>query len=871
MTLTSATEATAKSLPQFSVAASQPITSARYKLPPLFQLDPRKLRYRFRRDNIKFGDLESAITAAASDALTYESAWPRQVPSSILALSTDLNHLPDEVTVPKFPPHILEMVEEESQPRLSTRKTLHSTRDKLKESQQTPPTASIEPLTASTAIAYFAKCHHRGEMKNGYFNIVPSVLYDPYNVIQVDRQHANPVHYVISSVGVLFVDPEGFSEQHSLGEWQRQAVLFRALRQLPLFRFFILRRALLNWYHNTHYARLERFKQHLALALLRAAPTYSPALLLVQRALGQIMELKLVIDLESKTLPLVLKTLNSAQYSIMVEDRHSMHTIFAALFSSVAAAASNLLNAFREAQEELHKFHCVTWTRESLYLQRIWKEEREANLRDAGARLSFLGNLLCLVDQLVHSHSICIVKDRVRVFLRALLALKPAPVRESALLSPTLSARFRLDLCFRDEKLSTEPTTETFQNFLLSSVNSIAQTLISQSLYADGAYGDLSRMLAGSESPVQSQVQSQNASPFSLNSVPISSVASTDAARESKGPSETPSELQLQPLGQPVASGRALSRPFLYHKFEELMQHSRSTGLLVEGFGFQGSYTRLRKSDLLAALDEDPEYRRLMSSIEESLKEACADAQSFLDSVAWLESVHEECRTLLQDEGAARERFSKLAPNEIETTFNEIRQWIDQVSSINEVYYGALGIFHVDCVRLQDELLSALNSIFSNLVTFVNTHVTRLAFEFTAQLATTTDQLVGLKSTDFTQFAHLVQLYHGAKQKMQQFKQEFDYIQGTLDVLRISGRRMHVSELSLELTAAANAQAATLKSANKPANAARGAAEGSETNEEESLEARVKNVWESFILIIQQAADYIAANMPEAPLSPFFN
>lgn len=855
-TIETSTELTAKSVPEFPVAASKSIAATTLHK-QLFQIDPRKLRYRFRRDGIKIGDLENALSAAASDALTYESAWPRQVPASILALSTDLNHLPDEVTAPKFPPHILELVEEEpSSQRLSTTKTPRSTRSKGKQ-QTTTPRATIEPLTASTAIAYFAKCHHRGEMKNGYFNIVPGVLYDPYNIIQVDRQHANPVHYVISSVGVLYVDPDGSSEQHSLGEWQRQAVLFRALRQLPLFRFFILRRALLNWYHNAHYFRLERFAKHLSLALLRAAPTYSPALLLVQRALSQIIDLKLVIGLESKALPLVLKSLQSAQYAIVVEDRHAIQTIYASLFSSVAGAASALLTAFRSAQDELHKFHCVTWTHESLYLQRIWKEEREANLRDAGARLGHLGNLLCLVDQLLHSHAICIVKQRVRVFLRELLALKPAPVHESALLSPVLSARFRLDLCFGgDGKLSTAPTTAAFQNFLLSCVHSIAQTLVSQTLYSDGGYGDLSKIFAGADVQTPANVQpspENNASPLSLNSA-SAALSLLDSAD---------SEQQTLPLG----TGRALSRPFLYHKFEELMEHSRATGLLVEGLGFQGSYTPLRKSDLIAALDADPEYRQLVGSIEQSLKEACDDAQNFLNSVSWLEAVHDECGTLLRDEAAARERYAKLQPNEIEAMFNDIRQWIDQVSSINEVYHGALGIFHIDCVGLQDELLAALNAIFGDLVTFVNTHVTRLAFEFSAQLAATTDQLVGLKSTDFTQFAQLVHLYHTAKQKMQQFKQEFDYIQGTLDVLRISGRRMHLSELELNLTAAANAQAAALRSSQHQKRAGAGAGGradgGSETGEEESLESRVKNVWESFILIIQQAADYISANMPE--------
>lgn len=81
------------------------------------------------------------------------------------------------------------------------------------------------------------------------------------------------------------------------------------------------------------------------------------------------------------------------------------------------------------------------------------------------------------------------------------------------------------------------------------------------------------------------------------------------------------------------------------------------------------------------------------------------------------------------------------------------------------------------------------------------------------------------------------------KQKMTEYKQQCDYVEGTLDVLRISGRRQ-VAEVPI---------------------AARSARDGSAraAGLSETLETRMKNIWESFILTLQHAAEFITTNLPQ--------
>ena len=49
-------------------------------------------------------------------------------------------------------------------------------------------------------------------------------------------------HYVFSTFGVLHVYPDQPSENMTLAEWQREAVLFKAVSVIPFFKMFLLRK-----------------------------------------------------------------------------------------------------------------------------------------------------------------------------------------------------------------------------------------------------------------------------------------------------------------------------------------------------------------------------------------------------------------------------------------------------------------------------------------------------------------------------------------------------------------------------------------------------------------------------------------------------
>ena len=57
----------------------------------------------------------------------------------------------------------------------------------------------------------------------------------------------NPEHYVFSSFGVLHVYPDQPAESMTLAQWQRAAVLWKAVASIPFFKYFLVRKAFKWW------------------------------------------------------------------------------------------------------------------------------------------------------------------------------------------------------------------------------------------------------------------------------------------------------------------------------------------------------------------------------------------------------------------------------------------------------------------------------------------------------------------------------------------------------------------------------------------------------------------------------------------------
>ncbi len=100
---------------------------------------------------------------------------------------------------------------------------------------------------------------------------------------------------------------------------------------------------------------------------------------------------------------------------------------------------------------------------------------------------------------------------------------------------------------------------------------------------------------------------------------------------------------------------------------------------------------------------------------------------------------------------------------------------------------------------------------------------------------------------------------------MPEYKQQCDYVEGTLDVLRISGRRQATEMAPSGSEAESKKPSDMSKKRQSVASIKAGGRDGDEAPKgaSETLETRIKNIWESFILTLQHSAEFITTNLSQ--------
>lgn len=83
-----------------------------------------------------------------------------------------------------------------------------------------------------------------------YLNFGNSVPWDPYHLVVVPKIKKNPTHTVATKFGFLHIYPTGESEHQSFTSWCRDSALFRVVREIPMFRYYLYRKMIRQWRNN---------------------------------------------------------------------------------------------------------------------------------------------------------------------------------------------------------------------------------------------------------------------------------------------------------------------------------------------------------------------------------------------------------------------------------------------------------------------------------------------------------------------------------------------------------------------------------------------------------------------------------------------
>ncbi|XP_070211333.1 dynein heavy chain domain-containing protein 1-like isoform X3 [Littorina saxatilis] len=776
----------------------------------------------FAPKGLTFGDLRQSMGSVAYEMAARESIWNSCLGTTALALSTDI---PEEPRGPL-------QTEDVDMEKLTTRNVRRARPTPRKEQG-----VEIPLMTGREAVQYFAGCNHNGKIKSFYFNLSQSRHFAPYDIISVPKAKVNPEHYVFSSFGVLHVYPDQSAESMTLAQWQRNAVLWKAISAIPFFKNFLVKKAYKRWRSNKLYLDYQRHLLQVTDNLLHCVPAFGAGLLQISRLLKELITVQFLPFETDKTYQLA-EYENNVNYKNIQAER-ILEKFFNYCKLVVDTTAEESFKKLKYCEDQVKKK--TYFTKDSLHLQKLKKEERERNLLKAQTETGRLGNYVKLVDQMIVEHLFHITKTQVLSFTQSVLALGPSAPRDGL---------FKANLVFnKQDVLCLSPSKEKFQRTLSSTLRGIPAVLCSRAMAMDGSTADL----PGKESPQESSRDPKMSASQSLTDLKSVSASQLSSSRkhDSVTATVTTSESQVwdmaadssmvdmdTSLSVAQTSGRVADEnfpvPFLPHittptkedddlgvATPDLVLTSRyNKGLAVEGEGFMGQYAPLSHASLEDKLAMDAEYQVAQKVQQDYMQTAFKEIDTYCQYNHWLNEIHVYCRRW--NDKSVKE-FRGAAAFTIEQKLTELRQWSEKVRNFDRNFISENGMFFVDCSAIHEGLLPRLNDIYQELITFVADEAKNLAANFVDEMKVIAKNMKD-KRESVKAFAQFAKNYQQYKKNTLQYQQRVEYIKSLYEVIRMSYRQL--------------------------------------TSEEEKVEEGVWAAWEAFLMQMQDAGEFINTQTP---------
>ena len=113
-----------------------------------------------------------------------------------------------------------------------------------------------------------------------YLNYADSIPWNSYKLVVVSKRQANPEHFVATGFGIFHVYPDGEIESHSLAEWSRDTSVHHIIKEVPVFRDYLVSKMIRNWKQNV---RRIKFNRNLAALTKTGIRFHSPYQLAIRK------------------------------------------------------------------------------------------------------------------------------------------------------------------------------------------------------------------------------------------------------------------------------------------------------------------------------------------------------------------------------------------------------------------------------------------------------------------------------------------------------------------------------------------------------------------------------------------------------------
>ncbi|XP_069748391.1 dynein heavy chain domain-containing protein 1 isoform X2 [Narcine bancroftii] len=611
--------------------------------------------------------------------------------------------------------------------------------------------SDLQPGSGEWLVPILAKIKLSGKTDFYYLNVRVSQEFRPYDLIVVSREMLNPEHFVFSTFGVLSITPGQESSIMSLGEWQREAMLWRALRHIPFFRNYLMRKTFTCWYRNTRQQWLQKQISTLWGSLLSATPHFGAALLHITRLIQELHQVKwLPVDAPE---PLTLGQFKQL-YNHHLSDARSTLEKFCHFCSRILQLVhKDSFEMFENSKRELQRIK-VNFFKAPVHIQRVQQQLAERRLQECRLMILRLQCLGTLAAFMAVQNLTTVAQNEIIHFVGGVLQSRNPLLKVKLLFDD--AGHFIIQPC-RDQLL------ETMSGVLRSVGKSMMEVL--------------QAMPVGSPpQPEAEELESgkmRRELPWSFEEGSGLSV-SKECERHwagDFGDEDTQSHVVTKPLSS--------NQPSLLHPVSLSNQHDHR-GQGVSGEPLTSHFHLTCSRQLREALRADRQLGTCLQEQSLVIKAALKETLLFRIRHLWLLETHQ----LIRAWGPAGvEEMRRWKADQFQERITLLRKWQERGQSISQLHICTNRLLVFDCSFIHLEMVPALQSMQLQMLQVLK-EVTEEQLTALTKDLTMVIQHLKEKPADVAAFGSYIDVFDTCSERNQTYRQTLDQVHALLKIIR---------------------------------------------------------------------------------------
>lgn len=342
-------------------------------------------------------DIQRHLPRVVSDIARLESTWSNALGLTVTSLNTDI---PQEILDQRSP-----------SPSFITTSSFYTLNDETDVSSN-KHSKSTQLKTGRDVIECLVKTGRQKEVHIFYLNIVPSVVYNPYNLVLATKSTIKKEHVVMSMFGVLHVRHNGNSDLTPLGQWYMEAVCFDTMKNISFFRYFHLIKSFKKWKEHLMYSKFLCTRKRISSTHLYSIPSVPQAMLKINHLVLQMDDIKLLPSCREGEIQII------EFESFVFSQLHIAGKIFQRLFTLALNVLNkcheDCINYYRYCQDQVD---VDIQPQESLTIARKRKKQQFRNKEVAENNLVRFALVIKLVNSMIASQLIWKLSKKIDDFI----------------------------------------------------------------------------------------------------------------------------------------------------------------------------------------------------------------------------------------------------------------------------------------------------------------------------------------------------------------------------------------------------------------------------------------------------------------------